>query len=284
MKTFLKPALAGLVSCALMSGAAWAESHADMSWTESKYGPDDEIGAANLLTPERAKMAARLVTEGKTYSLGLTLDSSVPAFAPRSMSIAILQPGQVNNSGLGPTETTYNDDIFMGWLGIGSQIDGLGHIGVDHIYYNGNNGSDFVMGDGMTKLGIEKVPPMVTRGVLLDMAKFYGKEMLDEGTAYTREDIMAAADQQGDHRGHPHRRLPEQPEDPAQHHRQIADRPPPHRFAAGPGRAFAALGRCLARRGAGFSGVPLLRHQPRFPTTGITHVTNLLGIIALHPN
>ena len=48
MKTFLKPALAGLVSCALMSGAAWAESHADMSWTESKYGPDDEIGAANL--------------------------------------------------------------------------------------------------------------------------------------------------------------------------------------------------------------------------------------------
>ncbi|WP_040609981.1 cyclase family protein [Pseudooceanicola batsensis] len=197
MKSIFEPAVAGLMACTLMAGAALAESHGDMAWTESKYGPDDEIGAANLLTPERAKMAADLVTEGKVYSLGLTLDSSVPAFAPRSMSVAILQPGQVNNSGLGPTETTYNDDIFMGWLGIGSQIDGLGHIGVDHVYYNGNDGADFVAADGMTKLGIEKVPPIVTRGVLLDMSSHYGQEIVQEGTAYTREDIMEAAESQG---------------------------------------------------------------------------------------
>ncbi len=197
LNSLIKLAISTAAAGAFMAGTAMAENHGDMSWTESKYGPDDEIGAANLLTPERAKMAAELVTEGKTYSLGLTLDSTVPAFAPRSMSIAVLQPGQVNNSGLGPTKTTYNDDIFMGWLGIGSQIDGLGHIGDDHVYYNGFQGSEFVQADGMTKLGIEKVPPIVTRGVLLNMAKFYGKEMLDEGTAYTREDIMAAADQQG---------------------------------------------------------------------------------------
>ncbi|WP_432690847.1 cyclase family protein [Pseudooceanicola sp. C21-150M6] len=192
-----KPALAGLMLCAFLAGPALAESHADMSWTESPYGPDDEIGAANLLTPERAKAAAGLVTEGKTYSLGLVLDSTVPAFAPRSMSVAILQPGQANNSGLGPTKSTYNDDIFMGWLGIGSQIDGLGHLGVDHVYYNGNKASDFAQAAGLTKLGIEKVPPIVTRGVMLDMAKFYGQPILDEGTAYTREDIMSAAEQQG---------------------------------------------------------------------------------------
>ncbi|OWU85357.1 polyketide cyclase [Oceanicola sp. 22II-s10i] len=186
-----------MAALCLSTGGALAGSHADMSWTESPYGPDDEIGAANKLTPELAKAAAGLVTEGKTYSLGLTLDNTVPAFAPRSMSIAILQPGQVNSPGLGPTNTTYNDDIFMGWLGIGSQIDGLGHIGVDHVYYNGHNDKDFVMGDGMTKLGIEKVPPIVARGVLLNMAKFYGKDILDEGTAYTREDITAAAEQQG---------------------------------------------------------------------------------------
>lgn len=190
-------ATAGLISCALMTGSALAESHGDMAWTKSKYGPEDEIGAANLLTPDRAKAAAGLVTDGKTYSLGLTLDSTVPAFAPRSMSIAILQPGQVNNSGLGPTKTTYNDDIFMGWLGIGSQIDGLGHIGEDHVYYNGNDGSDFVAADGMKKLGIEKVPPIVTRGVLLNMSKFYGQDIVTEGTAYTRDDIMAAAEAQG---------------------------------------------------------------------------------------
>jgi len=191
-------ATAAVFACAALP--ALAESHgagADMSWTESEWGPDDEIGAANRLSPELAMQAAGLVTEGKVYSLGLTLDRNVPAFPPRSMSIAILQPGQVNNSGLGPTQTTYNDDIFMGWLGIGSQIDGLGHIGVDHVYYNGNDGSEFVQGDGMTKLGIEKVPPIVTRGVLLDMTEHYGQDMLTEGTAYTREDIMAAAEAQG---------------------------------------------------------------------------------------
>ncbi|MGR3454657.1 cyclase family protein [Pseudooceanicola sp.] len=200
MTNLIGPAAAGLALLCL-TAPAFAESHgggdADMSWTESQWGPDDEIGAANRLSPELAQAAADLVTDGKVYSLGLTLDSNVPAFAPRSMSIAILQPGQVNNSGLGPTMTTYNDDIFMGWLGIGSQIDGLGHIGVDHTYYNGNEGSDFVAADGMTKLGIEKVPPIVTRGVLLDMAKHFGEPMLSEGTAYTREDIIAAAEAQG---------------------------------------------------------------------------------------
>ncbi|MGH1330850.1 MAG: cyclase family protein [Paracoccaceae bacterium] len=199
MKTLLKTASAIAATLALIGSAAWAESHAseDMSWTQSKYGPEDEIGAANLLSPELAKKAAGLVTTGKVYSLGIVLDSETPAFAPRSMSIAVLQPGQVNNTGLGDTKTTYNDDIFMGWLGIGSQIDGLGHIGVDHTYYNGFEGSDFVQGNGLTKLGIEKVPPIVSRGVMLDMAMFYGMDMLPEGKAYTREDIVAAAEQQG---------------------------------------------------------------------------------------
>ena len=59
------------------------------------------------------------------------------------MSVMILQPGQVNNIGLGLTKTTCNDDIYMGWLGAGSQIDRLGHIGVDHVYYNGFQGNEF---------------------------------------------------------------------------------------------------------------------------------------------
>jgi hypothetical protein len=150
------------------------------NWTKSLWGENDEIGAANLMSADLTKEAAGLVKEGKVYSLGLILDSNVPAFPPRSMSVTILQPGQVNNSGLGPTKTTYNDHIYMGWLGIGSQIDGLGHIGVDHVYYNGFQGSEFAQADGLRRLGIEKVPPIVARGVLLDMAKYFGKPMLPE--------------------------------------------------------------------------------------------------------
>ena len=85
----------------------------------------------------------------------------------------------------------------MGWLGIGPQIDGLGHIGIDHVYYNGFKDNEFAAADGLKKLGIEKLPPMVARGVLLDMAAHFGTDLIKEGTPYTKEDIMAAAVKQG---------------------------------------------------------------------------------------
>lgn len=170
---------------------------AAQDWTQSPWGEDDEIGAANRISAESVKAAARLVTTGKTYPLGIVVDSETPAFAPRSLSVTVLQPNQMNTGGLGPTAMTYNDDIFMGWLGIGPQIDGLGHLGIDHIYYNGFDGTDFAKADGLTKLGVEKIPPLVARGVLLDMAAYYGAEMLTEGTAYTAEDIQTAAEAQG---------------------------------------------------------------------------------------
>lgn len=176
---------------------AFAVPAGAQDWTESQWGPEDEIGAANRITPESVKAAAELVTEGKTYPLGLVVDKNTPAFPPRSLSLTVLQPNQITTSGLGPTETTYNDDIFMGWLGIGPQIDGLGHIGIDHVYYNGFKAADFAKADGLQKLGLEKVPPIVARGVLLNMADYFGVDMVEEGTPYTREDIMGAEEKQG---------------------------------------------------------------------------------------
>lgn len=177
--------------------AALAGPISAQDWTTSPWGPEDEIGATNRITPQSVKAAAALVTEGKTYNLGIIVDSSTPAFSPRSMSLTVLQPNQIEGQGLGHNHMTYNDDIFMGWLGIGPQIDGLGHIGIDHTYYNGFKDNDFAKADGLTKLGLEKLPPIVTRGVMLDMAAYYDQDIVKEGTAYTREDIMAAADQQG---------------------------------------------------------------------------------------
>ena len=183
------------LTAALLCGLSSFAHAAD--WTESPWGPDDEIGAANRITPESVKAAAQLVTEGKTYNLGIIVDSTTPAFAARSMSLTVLQPNQIESEGLGHNHMTYNDDIFMGWLGIGPQIDGLGHIGIGHTYYNGFKDNDFAKADGLKKLGLEKLPPIITRGVMLDMAKFYGEPILKEGTPYTKEDIMAAAKQQG---------------------------------------------------------------------------------------
>lgn len=177
-------------------GAAIAMPAIAQDWTESPWGPEDEIGAANRITPDSVLAASKLVKTGKTYNLGIVVDSNTPAFSPRSMSITVLQPNQIEIDGLGTNGMTYNDDIFMGWLGIGPQIDGLGHIGIKHTYYNGFKDSDFAKANGLEKLGIEKLPPIVTRGVLLNMAEFYGEDIVMEGTAYTKEDIQKAAKQQ----------------------------------------------------------------------------------------
>jgi kynurenine formamidase len=166
-------------------------------WTKSKWGPNDEIGAANYMTPELVVKAASLVKTGKTYALGIPVDSKTPAYPPRAFKITIVQPGQAGNSGLGPTKTTYNDDILDTWVGIGSQLDGLGHIGVDHVYYNGNKLADFADPTGLKKLGVEKVPPMVTRGVLLDMAAYYNTDIVKEGTAFNVKEIEEVAKKQG---------------------------------------------------------------------------------------
>ena len=108
-----------------------------------------------------------------------------------------MQPGQAGIPGLGPSKTTYNDDIIEGWVGVGSQFDGLGHIGVEHVYYNGNKLADFADPTGLKKLGVEKIPPMVTRGVLLDMAAHYGTDVVKEGTAFNVKEIEEVAKKQG---------------------------------------------------------------------------------------
>lgn len=188
---------AAAYALALTAPAGAHEVHAQPEWAESRWGAGDQLGAANHMTPERTLLAAGLVTEGKVYSLGITVGSDTPAFPPRSMSVTVLQPSQNGNSGLGDNAFTYNDDIFMGWLGIGPQIDGLGHSGENHIYYGGRNYDDFAPASGLTELGLDKLPGLVGRGVLLDMARHFDTEMVAEGVPYTADDIRAAADEQG---------------------------------------------------------------------------------------
>src|SRR5829696_8617976 len=185
-----------MLGCSVaLLGAVGTASAQD--WTKSKWGPNDEIGAANYMKPDLVVKAAQLVKLGKTYALGIETNSKTPAYPPRGFKITIVQPGQAGIPGLGPSKTTYNDDIIDGWVGIGSQIDGLGHIGVEHVYYNGNKLADFADPTGLKKLGIEKVPPIVARGVLLDMAAHYNTDVVKEGTAFNTKEIEEVAKKQG---------------------------------------------------------------------------------------
>lgn len=180
---------------ALLMFAPLATPAVGQDWTKSKWGPADEIGAANYIKPELVVRAAQLVKTGKTYALGIETSSKTPAYPPRGFKITIVQPGQAGIPGLGPSKTTYNDDIIDGWVGVGSQIDGLGHIGVEHVYYNGNKLADFADASGLKKLGAEKIPPIVARGVLLDMAAHFGTDIV--GTAFNTKEIEEVAKKQG---------------------------------------------------------------------------------------
>jgi kynurenine formamidase len=190
----MRKSLALCCSVAFLGTLATASAQ---DWTKSKWGPNDEIGAGNYLSPDLVVKAAGLIKIGKTYALGIETNSKTPAYPPRTFKVLVLQPGQSGTEGIGPNKVTYNDDIIEGWVGIGSQIDGLGHIGVNWTYYNGLKSEDFAAADGLKKLGVEKIPPLVTRGVLLDMAAYYKTDVVKEGTAFNVKEIDEVAKSQG---------------------------------------------------------------------------------------
>ena len=189
LNTLLGNALRGLGLLTLVLGTA----HANDNWYPSKYGAEDTIGALNELSPTKTKQAAELVKLGKTYALGGETGPDSPAYAPRTYSVTVLQLDDGMGTPRGSNKATGNDDLLTFWMGIGSQIDGLGHMGENHRYYNGHLAKDFVTPVGLSKLSIDKLPPVATRGVLLDMAKLMGKDILPEGTAFNSKEIKAAA-------------------------------------------------------------------------------------------
>src|SRR5690606_293251 len=93
----------------------------------------------------------------------------------------------------GANRFLYLDEIVSGELGqIGTQFDGLGHVGIGDTFYNGNRAQDFVRAEGLARLGIENVGPIVTRGVLIDVAGYKGVEQLEGGYEITVADLEGA--------------------------------------------------------------------------------------------
>ena len=177
----------------ILTASAWILSTSHAEVPTSKYGADDTLGAINNLSPEKVLQAIRLVKHGKTYRLGVTTGPTSPAYPPRSYSMTILQLDDGTGTPLGSNKATGNDDLMNLWMGIGSQIDGLGHMGENHVYYNATHAREFVTPTGLTRFSIHDLPPIVTRGILLDMTKLLGKNPLPEGTAINQPEIERAA-------------------------------------------------------------------------------------------
>ncbi len=190
----MKTALAALAALStLVIGPALAQDCEPSQW-----GADDQIGSANLVGPERTKEALKLVKQGKSMPLGIVIGPDTPTFPPRSLNMQIVQPGQhagqYANMGY---DSSYNDDVVQMWFGIGSQIDGLGHLAESNMYYNCNDAKDFIGFTGLNKMGIHMVPPLVGRAVIVDMTKARGKEFLEAGETIDAQELQQAAQDQG---------------------------------------------------------------------------------------
>jgi kynurenine formamidase len=157
------------------------------NWFPSKYGPDDQIGAANLVTPASVVQALSLVKHGNRVSLGLELNTKSPGTPPRRFDHYLIENLGTNHSN--------GDDFINGSLNSGTNIDGLGHLGVQGVFYNGRIYEDIFRMDGLRSLGIERVPPLFCRGIVLDIVAVRGRR-LNGGEVVTRADLEAAAKRQ----------------------------------------------------------------------------------------
>jgi len=163
-------------------------------WYPSRWGADDQRGAANRLTPAKVLEAKNVITKGNVYQLGHVYEPGMPMYGTRHYSLRIPQAFKMP----GKNEAVYHDEVISGELGqIGTQFDGLGHLGMGDLFYNGNRRSEFAQAEGLTKLGIENVGAIVTRGVLIDVAKFKGVDQLAPRYEITPADLKGALQREG---------------------------------------------------------------------------------------
>lgn len=167
-----------------------------------KWGPDDELGSMNYVTPDKVAAASQLVRKGKVFSLALPLDAQGPmtgSFGRINPVHVMLQDGGDVVSGAQDHLATlrYTDDAMYLVLQSSTQWDALSHIYHDAKMYNGY-GPEQVNSQGALKNSIAQLRDrMVGRGVLLDIARHKGKKALATSEPIHAEDLEACAQKQG---------------------------------------------------------------------------------------
>ena len=182
--------------------AAWYPHDEVSNW--GRWGPDDERGAANYITPAKIVAAARLIKTGKTYCLAIPLDDKGPVYPTRMSPHHTMvmtggdQMAGVDNSQFGAMQFA-DDYIYMPLQG-STQWDALSHGWYGGKLYNGYPQSEVVtapLNGGARKLGIENVnTSFIGRAVLVDVVRYKGGS-LPKGYGITRADIEGALKEQG---------------------------------------------------------------------------------------
>ena len=166
-----------------------------------------EVGAIGQLPADRIVEAARLVKQGRTYSLAAARFPGMPLFpghppfqvlnfrTPRGIRVAGAQPwGPVNEAGLG-----YMAEYLMATSHSGAHIDALAHmtVGADSHWYGGGSADENLSDAGPVFGDASKLPPFFTRGVLLDAPRYRGVDCLPKGSPISAAEMHAICVEQG---------------------------------------------------------------------------------------
>jgi kynurenine formamidase len=169
-----------------------------------KWGDDDEVGSLNYLGPEQVLAAVRLVSAGKVFTLQRLIGDPKgdPVWPGRTPAVRtqVLDESDWDEGGKGaafPGGLHYADDKIDAYLQGSTQYDALGHLWYDGKIWNGYDARTTV--GGLQKASVQPIAErgIVGRAVLLDMARFRGKETLDKGETFTHEDLQECARGQG---------------------------------------------------------------------------------------
>ena len=171
--------------------------------SHSQWGPSDQIGAGNLLTVEKRLAALASVRQGRIYDVSHEIFMGAPYMAPNQTPFLMSIFGSWRDTikrrrkmGARNDAGTNLERIEM-TAHVGTHIDALGHFSNGDMLYNGNAAADVVTDWGLDRLGIEHAPPMVTRGILFDVAGSSGAAHLPPGHTITPDDLKRAADKGG---------------------------------------------------------------------------------------
>jgi len=164
-----------------------------------RWGDDDQLGTLNYVTPQKIIEASKLVKQGKVISLAIPFDDKGPqtgSFGRFNPIHFMLQDGGDISIGAQDHLPTiqYTDDAVTMPLQCATQWDALAHIMYQGQMYNGYPASE-VNSTGAKKNGMENATDkIVSRGVLLDIPRFKGKQWLEPGEAIYPADLDGAAD------------------------------------------------------------------------------------------
>ncbi|MDA4128579.1 MAG: cyclase family protein [Thaumarchaeota archaeon] len=163
-------------------------------WFPSKWGSNDELGTLNALSSQKTLSALELVKKGRIYNLAHLIHNEMPVRSALHGPFSLFTLQRVydhrpplreetrNKFGAGLCRLEMSDHL-------GTHLDSLNHVSVDNKFYNGVDAFRVTTPRGTSRYGIESVPPIVTRGIMVDAAFHGGKEILEKGYSVTPESV-----------------------------------------------------------------------------------------------